>query len=536
MTVLPAARRPGVADLLAAQTAFALRDLWRTRVVFIFTFLFPLTWLVVLGFLVGDATADGTGGVPVMQYVTPTAAVMGVLYGAYPTVAVSLADARERGVLKRVRGTPVPAAVYLAGRVGAAVVFALGSVLTMLAAGVLVYDVRIVWRTVPASLATVVVALVCFAAAGMAVATTARSAAVAQAASIGSAVVIGFVSGVLAWGDMPGWADRIAAFFPLKPFNDALQAQFDPGGAGSGWDPGALAVMAAWAVGAGVLAARAFRWDPAARGGRADPPPPRRPAARRRPAVTVTARPGGVALLLGQAGWATRAAVRDVGWVFFAVAMPVGLYAFTAAVVPASPGGTTRLAAGMIAWGALVTAFVNMPEAVARARDRGVLKRLRGTPLRPAVHVAGRIVAVLWIALLTGGLVVLAGVSWFGVRPTAAGLLWAAGWVVVGTATLAACGLALASALPDSRTVTAVALGISLPVAFFSDVFAIDATPAWMSAAGSVLPLRHLVTLVAAALDPGGPTAGWTAPAVLLAWLVGAGFVAVRTFRWSGRR
>ena len=35
-------------------------------------------------------------------------------------------------------------------------------------------------------------------------------------------------------GDIPAWADRIAGVFPPKPFNDALQEQFDPFAAGNG--------------------------------------------------------------------------------------------------------------------------------------------------------------------------------------------------------------------------------------------------------------------------------------------------------------
>jgi len=81
---------------------------------------------------------------------------------------------------------------------------------------------------------------------GLATAALARSAVLAQAVSIGSAVVIAFLSGVMAFGDMPARADRIAAAFPLKPFNDAIHHQFDPFGSGAGWNLGALAVMAAW--------------------------------------------------------------------------------------------------------------------------------------------------------------------------------------------------------------------------------------------------------------------------------------------------
>ncbi|MHC6210715.1 ABC transporter permease [Rhodococcus ruber] len=532
--------RPAAAGLLAEQLRHTVVDLWRVRVVFVFTFLFPLTWLVVIGFLAGNATVDEDSGVRVMQFVTPTAVVMGVLYAAWPTVATALATAREQGVLKRVRGTPLPAWIYLAGRVGGAVVFALCSVLTMLIVGALAYDVQILWRTAPATVVTIAVGIACFAALGLAVAALSPSAAVAEAVSIAGAVALGFLSGLFIVGDLPGWVDSIAAVFPLKPFNEALQGQFDPFASGGGWDPGALAVMAAWTLAASLVAVRAFGWDPA-RGGTGRAPAPA-VASRRDRAVDADApgRPSTARLVLGQVGWATRAAARDPGWVFFAVALPVGLYAFIMAVLPdgaAADGVPPELssAAGMAAWGAAVTAFVNMPEAVVRARDRGVLKRLRGTPLGPVGFMAGHTVSTLWIALVTAVLVVAVGVVFFGLVLTWPGVFLAAAVVVLGTATLAACGFALAAVLPSSKAVSAVGLAILLPLAFFSDIFFLGDTPGWMQTVGSVFPLKHFSNSLAAALDPSGSRILWGALAVMAAWLVAAALVATRTFRWGPR-
>lgn len=541
--------------LLREELGFSLRDLWRSRIVFVFTFLFPLTWLVVLAAVFGNQTMGDTG-VRLVQFLTPTAAVMGVLYSALPTVATTLAEAREQGVLKRVRGTPLPAWTYLTGRVGAAVVFALGSVTTMLLFGVVAYDVQIVWRTALATAVTMAVAIACLAACGLAVASLARSANVAQAASIAAAVVLGFLSGVLTLGDMPSWTDRLASVFPVKSFREAVQAQFDPFGSGAGWDVGALALMIAWGVGAGIIAVRAFRWDPApsrrmrstsaaeASSGRAAAADLEPSAPAGIVTATSTAVPAGTSwlrLLLAEVRWATRAALRDPGWVFFAVAMPVGLYAFMASAVPGGGAGPTgaavhlEQAAGMIAWGAAVTGFVNMPEAIAVARDRGVLKRLRGTPLRPSLFLAGRNVSAIWIALLTGAFILALAVFAFDVDVAGAGIPVAAGMVLLGTTTLAASGFALVSVLPSSKAVSAVGLAILLPLGFFSDVFLMDGTPDWMSTVASWLPLKHLVNSVAVALDPGGELFSVTAVLVLSAWLVGAGLVAVRTFRWTAR-
>ena len=174
-SLVPAAtgRRPSALRLLGRQTGFATTELWRSRVAFVFTFLFPLTWLLLLGVLVDNPVVDDAG-TRMMQYVTPVAAAMGILYGTFPTLATTLASARERGTLRRVRGTPLPGWIYLSGRIGAAVVFAVGSLLTMLVVGVAIFDVQIVWRTAVAATVTVLAAVACFASAGLAVASLAR--------------------------------------------------------------------------------------------------------------------------------------------------------------------------------------------------------------------------------------------------------------------------------------------------------------------------------------------------------------------------
>ncbi|WKX01702.1 ABC transporter permease (plasmid) [Rhodococcus aetherivorans] len=544
--------RPSVVRLLWDQLGYAVRDLWRTRVAFIFTFLFPLTFLVVLGAMVGTETISADSTVRVMQFVSPAAAVMGALYGTYPTVASSLADARERGVLKRVHGTPLPGWVYLAGRIGAAVLFALGSLTLMLSVGVIAYGVQIQWHTMPATVVTVLAAVTCFAALGVAVAGLARSALVAQAVSIATAVVLSWISGVMGYGDMPTWADRIAQIFPLKPFNDALAVQFDPFATGTGWDLAALAVLGAWAIGAVVVASLTFRWDPAAASGHRRPvasgPGPTEagpsPVSGAGVVVSVAAagRPSRLALLSAQARWATRSALHDTAWVFFALAMPVAQYLFSAAVIGDGAAGTEltppfglQSATGMIAWGAIVTAMVFMPDAIARARDRGILTRLRGTPLQIGIYFAGRFVSAFLLVLATAVSILLAGMLWFDLEIAWRGSALAVGLLVLGTATLAACGLLLVSVLPSSKAVTAVGLGVAIPLAFFSDVFAIEAVPQSMSTVGAFFPLKHLANSMSYALDPAGPTISWLAVAVMTVWLVATGLLAARLFRWSPR-
>jgi ABC-type multidrug transport system permease subunit len=536
--------------LFSDQLAYSARDLWRSRIWFIFTFLLPLIVLVVIGALVGNGTITAESSVPVMQYVTPSAAAMGALLGAYPPLADSLAEARERGLLRRIRGAPVPGWVYLAGRIGAAVLFALGSLTLMLIVGVIAYDVQIQWHTMPATVVTVLAAVTSFAAAGVAVAGLSRSVAVAQAVPLATAVLLAMVSGLMGYGGMPTWADRIAQFFPVKPFNDALLEQFDPYATGNGWNLGALAIFAAWTAGAAAVAALTFRWDPVpAKTPKrpVDPEPPATeaasipvPSTRVTVEGTTAGRPGWFALVTDQARWATQSALHDTSWVVFAIAIPVNQYLLTAALM--DPSGTEltppfglQSATGMIAWGAILTAMVFMPGAIAHAREQGILKRLRGTPLRIETYFTGRFTSALLLVLATAVLILLAGMLWFGVEVAWSGIALAVGLLLLGTATLAACGLLLVSVLPSSKAVTAVGLGLAIPLAFFSDVWVIGVMPQWMSTVGSFFPLKHLANSMSYALDPAGPTVSWLGIAVMTAWLVVTALLAARLFRWSAR-
>jgi ABC-type multidrug transport system ATPase subunit/ABC-type multidrug transport system permease subunit len=531
-------RRPSAVLLLGDQLRHDLRDLWRSRIAFIFTVLFPLTWLVIIGFIAGNAAVDPASGVRVMQFVTPTAAAMGLLYGAFPTVATSFGLARESGVLKRVRGTPQPPWIYLVGRIAAAAVLALGSLLLMIAVGVIAYDVQVVWRTALATVVTVIVAIACFAALGLAAAAIASSTAVAQSGSIAIAVVLGFISELFFVGQaQPAWLTRVAAVFPLQPFVRALKDQFNPLGTGSGWDGRALLLMGAWGIAGAVVALRAFGWEPRTRRIRPARPRPS-PATGRVGGLSSVApgRPSIAGLLWDQVRWSSQSARRDLSSVFFATAMPILVYVlsvvFYGADLPyfGKPFGLV-VAAGMMTWGGAVLAMINLPQAVLGARERGELKRLRGTPLPPVLYLAGRTVTVGWLALLTAALLIGIGVAFLDLDPSWSGLLPAAGILMLGVFTMAACGLALGSYLPDSRSTAAVGLGILLPLAFFSGVFPIGGAPAWMGTVGSFLPLKGITDGISSVLA--GESVPWGGVAVTGGWLVLATLLAVRRFRWE---
>lgn len=534
------AGRPGTGRLLADQIGYASRELWRSRVALIFTFVLPLVWLLLIGMLAGNEAVDEATGVRVMQFVTPSAAVIGMLFATYPPVAYSVAQAREQGILKRMAGTPLPGWTFLAGRAAAALMLAVAAVAVMLLVGVQGYGVQIVWRTLPAAIVTVVVGIVSFAMLGLAVGVLTRTASFAQSVAVATTVAALFASGLFTVGaHLPAWLDSVAGVLPVAPLATALKDQFNPFLAGGGWNPGALAVLSAWGLGGLLVAAWGLLRREAVSGRSAA----RRTAPPKTQASRGSVRGGVRSAIVDQAAWATRACLRDAGVLFFAIAMPVGLYALMAASYPGQNIGDSNrslaffFACSMSVYGIAVVGFLNNPESVATARDRRVLKRLRGTPLLPWQYMAGRTISVLWIGLVTTLLVFALAIGPFGVRVGGAeGILLAAGVIVLGALTMTACGYVLVAFAPNRRAVATVGLGLLLPLSFFSDIFMIGSVPAWMASVGSVFPLRHFVHALADALDPAGSAVVWNDLGVMAIWLLAAAAVAVRRFRWEPQR
>jgi ABC-2 type transport system permease protein len=531
-------------ELVLDEISYATRELWRSRIVLVFTFVLPLAWLLIIGAMVGEQI-DSASGAPVMQFVTPAAALLGIMFAAFPPVARSLAEAREQRLLKRIEGTPLPIWAYLLGRMGGALMLSLASILVMFAIGSLLYNVQIIWRTLPATVVFLAVAIASFAALGLAVGSLARTAQSAQTFAVASALAVSFLSGLFTLGSaQPDWMTSLGNLFPPVHLLNALWDQFSPALSGSGWELDHLTVIALWGVGGLLVATWGLRRETVVTRPRERAVVDEGPRAKTVELGSITAtdagRPRSLALMADQTAWSIKASRRDLGWVLFALGMPVALYTFMVALDVANgfePYGMPFaffFACAMIVYGIGVTAFLDVPTAVAQLRDGLVLKRLRGTPLGPSQYLTGRIVAVVLLALLTAVLVFAVGIAFFGVELSVAGVLPALAVLLLGTLTLAACGFALACVVPSARATAVVGLSLLLPLSFFSDIFVLtDSAPAWFTTVGTLFPLRHFVHALAGSLDPAGLNIDWTDIAVMVAWFAIALLFAVRRWRWE---
>jgi len=244
------------------QFRYDQKAFWRNPASVFFTVLFPVVLLLIFGAVFGDQTVDSGGGVESTVYYVPAIITVAVISATMQSLAMSLVIAREDGRLKRGRGTPMPAWVFIAGRIGNSVVVA-GLMLALIALlGRLLFSVPIPWGHAPAILLTLAIGAAAFCCLGIAL--TAAIPSQDAAAPIVNALLLPlyFLSGVFIPDDeLPSGVIEFANHFPVRDFFQAFFEVYVPGGSAVP-DWGNLAVVAAWGLAGLLLAVRFFRWTP----------------------------------------------------------------------------------------------------------------------------------------------------------------------------------------------------------------------------------------------------------------------------------
>lgn len=252
-------------SLVLHQLRYDQKVFWRNPAAVFFTVAFPVILLLIFAAVFGDQTIDVAGGIEITTYYVPAIITLAVISATMQTLAMSLVIAREEGRLKRGRGTPMPAWVFVAGRIGNSVVVAALMLVVVAALGRVLYGVPIPWARAPELLLVLVVGAASFCCLGIAL--TALIPSQDAAAPIVNALLLPlyFLSGIFIPEDeLPAGVIEFANHFPIRHFFEAFfDAYVDGAGAALSW--GDLAVVGAWGLAGLLLAVRYFRWTP--RGG-----------------------------------------------------------------------------------------------------------------------------------------------------------------------------------------------------------------------------------------------------------------------------
>lgn len=253
-------------DLVLAlrQVKYENRSFWRNPPAAFFTFALPLMFLVIFNAVFGSNELEVPGGTTnTSTFYVPAIAALSVISACYTNIAMMVSIARDQGLLKRTRGTPLPPWVYLFGRIVHATIIAVLLVAIVTAAGALFYDVDVPTNTMPAFIVTLALGAAAFCALGIAITAVIPNADASPAIVNATILPLLFMSDVfIPLKDAPAWFRWIGEVFPVKHFSESLQTAFNPFETGSGFEPERLAVLAAWGVIGLVAAARFFSWEP----------------------------------------------------------------------------------------------------------------------------------------------------------------------------------------------------------------------------------------------------------------------------------
>lgn len=192
---------------------------------------------------------------------------------------------------------------------------------------------------------------------------------------------------------------------------------------------------------------------------------------------------------------------------------------------------------GLAAFTAVSATYTNLANSVPIRREEGILKRWRSTPLPTPIYIGGFVGSALVIAFLGALGMTMMGVIFYDLEIEAAKMPGALLMFVVGVATFAALGIAVAGLVPTASSAAAVANATILPLSFISNVFIAtgDDAPGWMETIGNLFPLRPFVVSIQDAFNPfvAAPAIDWGRIGFVALWGVAGLFVAVKRFRWE---
>lgn len=251
-------------SLAFRQIRYENRSFWRNPAAAFFTVVFPLMFLVIFNLVFGNDTVDLEGReVSTSTFYVPAIAAFSLITASYTNLAMNLTFARDEGVLKRRRGTPLPTTSFLLGKAlhSALIGILLVTVVTLF--GALFYDVDVPTDKLPALLVTIIIGAASFSSLALAIQGFVPNADAAPAVINFSILPLLFISDIfIPLEDAPDWLTTFSGLFPIKHLSDAMMSIYNPFEPGSGFEWADLGVIALWGVIGLAVASRFFSWEP----------------------------------------------------------------------------------------------------------------------------------------------------------------------------------------------------------------------------------------------------------------------------------
>ena len=252
-------------------------------------------------------------------------------------------------------------------------------------------------------------------------------------------------------------------------------------------------------------------------------------------------------LLASQSRYALASTFRNPRAVVFSIAFPVVLLVMFNEIFIGQGSDTTKVAghtvhastyftAGLIAYSLGLICFTQPLVALTAQRERGQLKRLRGTPVPAWTFIGAQVLRSVLVAVVVGAVMVVMGVVFWNVNVTAQTLPGFAIYLLLGTATLCALGIAMTAFTTTEDTASSIGPFTMVMLSFISGIFIpVDTLPNWLADIGKVFPLYHLAQGLQLTLAGAGNGIGLSGSDVvpIVVWGIAGMVVATRRFHWE---
>jgi ABC-type multidrug transport system permease subunit len=190
---------------------------------------------------------------------------------------------------------------------------------------------------------------------------------------------------------------------------------------------------------------------------------------------------------------------------------------------------------GLLGWALAAAGMFGASTTLVTWRTKGILRRLRLSPVPIRTVFTARVVVSLGIALVQTAIFIgVAATPFFGLKLSP---YW---WMVVptvlsGVLAFLAIGMLIGAWAKTQESAQAVTQMVVLPMAFLGgSFFPIDQAPKWLRVVTEIFPLRHLNDGMLKVMARGqGPASVLPQIGILLAFALVAAVIAVRVFRWD---
>jgi ABC-2 type transport system permease protein len=250
-------------QIAASQVRYEQLTFWRNPAGAFFAIILPVIFLVIFGIIFGDERVVVNGQhMTYNDFFVPALIAYGILGACFTNLAMTLSLRRDNGLLKRLRGTPMPPSAFIAGLIGSSVLVAMVLTAFTTLFGVFVYHLTPPQHIGAVALTLAVGAMV-FCVLGIAMTVFIPNADAAPAIVNAIILPLVFISGTFFPIDPTTVVAKIATYFPVRHLMNAMFNAFDPvNTSASGIDWNDFLVMGLWGAAGLLIAVRRFRWEP----------------------------------------------------------------------------------------------------------------------------------------------------------------------------------------------------------------------------------------------------------------------------------